>query len=118
MIATTAVLAAVELPQYIVDDINTLLSWIAGIAGVVCLAKVVFVGARMAWDHKHNPGLESPTAAEFLGAVIGWIIASGAAVGCAVILVSAGQAPDSSGPVKAPTIVQDIQGKYPPLEEK
>ena len=113
------VLALVDLPENVVKDITTLLSWIAGIAGVVCMAKIIFVGARMAWDHKHNPGLESPTAAEFLAAVFGWILASGAAGVMAVILISAGQAPESSGPAPdKPNLVNDIQQKYPPLEEE
>lgn len=113
----TTVLAYVELPDYIARDISTLLSWIAGVAAVVCTAKIIFVGARMAWDHKHNPGLESPTAAEFLGAVIGWIIASAASAAVAAVLINAGQAPGGATEPTPPTIVSDIEGKYPHLEE-
>ncbi|UNN05243.1 hypothetical protein [Rhodococcus opacus] len=114
------VLAAVELPDYITQDINTALSWIAGIAAVVCIAKIIFVGGRMAWDHKHTPGLESPTAAEFLAAVFGWILASGAAVTMAVVLIEAGRTPENSAPApdKPPSLVTDIQQKFPPLEEE
>lgn len=113
------VLAAVELPDYITQDINTALSWIAGIAAVVCIAKIIYVGGRMAWDHKHTPGLESPTAAEFLAAVFGWILASGAAVTMAVVLIEAGRIPENSAPQdKPPSLVTDIQQKFPPLEEE
>ncbi|WP_422337125.1 hypothetical protein [Rhodococcus sp. (in: high G+C Gram-positive bacteria)] len=113
------VLAAVELPGYITDDINTALSWIAGIAAVVCIAKIIFVGGRMAWDHKHTAGLESPTAAEFLAALFGWILASGAAIAIAVTLIESGRVPENSVPAPdKPNLVTDIQQKFPPLEEE
>ncbi|WP_072691481.1 hypothetical protein [Rhodococcus marinonascens] len=114
-----AVLAAVELPDYITSDINLALSWIAGIAGAVCVAKIMFVGARMAWDHKHTAGLESPTSAEFVAAVFGWILASGAAITAAVILIDAGRIPENSVPAPDnPSLVTEIEQKFPPLEQE
>lgn len=111
--------AAVPLPGNVVDDINTVLGWIAFIVAVLCAAKIVFVGARIAWDHKHTPGVESPAAAEFLAAVIGWIVASGAATVLAVALISAGRAPEGSTPApQAPTLIDDIQRQHPPLQEE
>ena len=110
--------AAVPLPGNVVDDINTLLGWIAFIVAVLCAAKIVFVGARIAWDHKHTPGVESPAAAEFLAAVVGWIIASGVATLLAVALISAGHAPEGSTPAPSPTLIDDIQRQHPPLPEE
>lgn len=113
------ILAVVELPKYIVDDISTVLSWAAGIIGVVCMAKIIFVGARMAWDQKQNPGIESPTAAEFLAALVGWILAGTAATAIAVVLIQAGRVPENSAPDPAtPDLVNQIEEKYPPLTEE
>lgn len=114
-----SVLAVAELPGKLVTDINTALSWTAGIVGVCCMAKVIFVGARLAWDHKHNPGLESPTAAELLAATIGWIIAGGAAVTIAFVLIDAGQGPQAvqpGGPDKG-RLVEKIKTEHPPVQE-
>lgn len=99
------VLAAAELPSDLVADINTVFGWIAGLVGVVCMAKIIFVGARLAWDHKHNPGVESPASAEFLAATIGWIIATAIAVPTAILLISAGQGPQSVGGSTPPRLV-------------
>jgi hypothetical protein len=113
------VLAAVELPDYITQDIETVFGWIAGIGALVCIAKIIFVGGRMAWDHKHTPGVESPTAAEFLSALIGWILVSGACVAIAVTLIESGRVPENSVPSQdKPNLVTDIQQKFPPLEEE
>ena len=114
-----AVLAAVELPAEVTKDISTAFGWIAGIAAAVCIAKIMFVGARMAWDHKHTAGLESPTIAEFAAALAGWVLASAAAIGLAVVLIDAGRIPENSGPPpEKPSLVDEIQQKYPPLEEE
>lgn len=114
-----AVLAAVDLPEYISSDISTALGWIAGIAAAVCVVKIMFVGARLAWDHKHTAGLESPTIAEFAAALAGWVLVSGAAIGIAVVLIDAGRIPENSVPQpEKPSLVNDIQQKYPPLEEE
>lgn len=119
MSASVAVLAAVELPEYVVKDINTILSWIAGIAAGICVAKVMFVGARMAWDHKHTAGVESPTMAEFAAAVAGWVLVGAAASAIAVVLIDAGRIPENSVPANdKPSLVNDIQQKFPPLEEE
>ena len=55
-----------------------------------------------------------------LAAVFGWILASGAAVTMAVILIEAGRTPENSAPApdKPPSLVTDIQQKFPPLEEE
>lgn len=113
-----SVLAAVDLPQNVLDDINLILGWVAGIAAVICVTKIIFVGLRMAWDHNHTPGLETPTMAELAGALIGWVLASSAAIGMAVILIGAGRAPEASQQPDQPSIVDDIQQKYPPLEKE
>lgn len=119
MIASATVLAAVELPEYIVKDINTILGWIAGIAAAICAAKIMFVGARMAWDHKHTAGVESPTIAEFAAAIAGWVLASAASIGIAVVLIDAGRIPENSVPAPdKPSLVSDIEQKFPPLEEE
>lgn len=105
---TVTVLAAVPLPEGIVNDIRTLLNYTLGFVGVVCAAKIVFVGARMAWDHKHNPGVESPTAAEFLAATVGWIIAGSSSFIVAGVLLNAGQAPQGNTAPGGTNIVDEI----------
>lgn len=112
--STATVLAAVELPESVTNDISTAFGWIAGIAAAICVAKIMFVGARMAWDHKHTAGVESPTIAEPAAALAGWVLASAAAVGLAVVLIDAGRIPENSGPPpEKPSLVNEIQQKYP-----
>lgn len=119
MSASAVVLAAVELPEQVVNDISTILGWIAGIGAAVCVAKIMFVGARMAWDHKHTAGVESPTIAELAAALSGWILVAVAASVIAVVLIDAGRIPENSVPANdKPSLVNDIQQKYPPLEEE
>ncbi|WP_226949870.1 hypothetical protein [Rhodococcus rhodochrous] len=50
----------VPLPGEVVDGFQTLLGYAAGIVFILCVAKVIFVGGRLAWDHKHGAGIESP----------------------------------------------------------
>lgn len=110
--STTAVLA---LPQQVTDDITTVLGWLLGLVALACVAKIIFVGARMAWDHQHTPGVESPVAAEFFAAVIGWILAAAAAGGLAAVLLdSTGATPDT--PQQETNIVDEIRRVNPPLE--
>jgi hypothetical protein len=91
-------LAAQDLPETVADDLKKILGYAAGVIGLICLGRLIFVGARMAWDHKHGAGLESPVGAEAIAAIVGWILASGACVGIATALINAGQAPQSSAP--------------------
>lgn len=109
--SATEYIAAVELPAQVVKDIEELLGIAAGIVFVICVAKVIFVGARMAWDHKHGAGMESPKAAEFLAANIGALLAGTASVTIATILLSAAYGPQSSTQPKPTDIVQQIKNK-------
>ncbi|MFD4268147.1 hypothetical protein [Rhodococcus sp. NPDC058481] len=92
---TTMLLAAQDLPETVADDLKKILGYAAGVIGLICLGRLIFVGARMAWDHKHGAGLESPVGAEAIAAIVGWILASGACVGIATALINEGQAPQS-----------------------
>ena len=101
------------LPEQVVSDINTVLGWMLALVAVACVGKIVFVGARMAWDHQHTPGVESPVAAEFFAAVIGWILAAAAAGGiAAVMLDTAGATP--AEPERG-NLVEQIEQINPPL---
>ncbi|OZD12049.1 MULTISPECIES: hypothetical protein [Nocardiaceae] len=101
------------LPQQVVADINTVLGWMLALVAVACVGKIVFVGARLAWDHQHTPGVESPVAAEFFAAVIGWILAAATAGGiAAVMLDTAGAAP--AEPERG-NLVEQIEQINPPL---
>ncbi|BDC75092.1 hypothetical protein MWT96_25525 (plasmid) [Prescottella equi] len=111
-------LAVVELPSDVVEDIQTLLGYAAGIVFVICVAKVIFVGARMAWDHKHGAGMESPKAAEFLAANIGALLAGGVSVTIATILLSSAYGPQSTTPPQKADIVQEIKNKTKPTEQQ
>nr|WP_249277144.1 MULTISPECIES: hypothetical protein [unclassified Rhodococcus (in: high G+C Gram-positive bacteria)] len=104
------------LPQQVVADINTVLGWMLALVAVACVGKIVFVGARLAWDHQHTPGVESPVAAEFFAAVIGWILAAAAAGGiAAVMLDTAGTAP--AEPERG-NLVEQIEQVNPPLGDE
>ncbi|AEF43103.1 hypothetical protein [Hoyosella subflava] len=92
------VLAAAELPDSVVGDINLLLGWAAGLVGAAAVAKVIFVGGRWAWDRRHNPGVETPTTAELLAALAGWIIAASAALPIATLLLTSAYGPQASAP--------------------
>lgn len=109
---TTAVYG---LPEQVTADISTALGWVLGLVAALCVAKIIFVGARMAWDHKHTPGLESPVAAEFAAAVIGWILAASAAGGIALALLNGGS---DTAPTTDPggNLVEQIEQVNPPLE--
>lgn len=113
----TPALAAVDLPAAVVADINTLLGWGVGLVGLVCVAKIIYTGGRFAWDKQHNPGIETPTAAEFLGALAGWIIAAAAAVPIATALLVAAHGPQNSAPHQTGDLVNEIRQKHPPQDE-
>ena len=91
------------------DDIQLLLGYAAGIVFVVCLAKVIFVGARLAWDHKHGAGIESPTAAELVAATVGWILAGAGAVVIAGMLLAAAHTSPPPPPNEQGNLVEQIQ---------
>ncbi len=93
------------------DGFQTLLGYAAGIVFLLCVAKVIFVGARLAWDHKHGAGLESPTAAEFLAANIGAILAGGVAATLATILLATAQGPQAHqlGGGHSPTVIDQLE---------
>lgn len=85
------IMAAADVPLPLPDDvmaqINLFLGWAAGLVGLVCLAKVVFVGARIAWDRQHTAGLESTPASELLAALVAWLLAAVACSGIAAALL-------------------------------
>ncbi|MGW4482094.1 hypothetical protein [Rhodococcus triatomae] len=103
--------AAVELTTDIVNDIEYLLGIASGIVFVICVAKVIFVGARMAWDHKHGAGMESPKAAEFLAANIGALLAGSASVAIATVLIATSSGPQASTAPSQGNLVQQIKDK-------
>ncbi|MGW5300776.1 hypothetical protein ACWEQV_21260 [Rhodococcus aetherivorans] len=98
-------------PPDVLDGFQTLLGYAAGIVFLLCVAKVIFVGARLAWDHKHGAGLESPTAAEFLAANIGAILAGGVAATLATILLATAQGPQAHqlGGGHSPTVIDQLE---------
>ncbi|OOL33432.1 hypothetical protein [Rhodococcus zopfii] len=98
-------------PPDVLDGFQTLLGYAAGIVFLLCVAKVIFVGARLAWDHKHGAGLESPTAAEFLAANIGAILAGGVAATLATILLATAQGPQAHqlGGGHSPTVIEQLE---------
>ncbi|MCF8784329.1 hypothetical protein [Rhodococcus ruber] len=101
----------VPLPGEVVDGFQTLLGYAAGIVFILCVAKVIFVGGRLAWDHKHGAGIESPTAAEFLAANIGAILAGGVAATIATILLATAQGPQAHqlGGGHSPTVIDQLE---------
>ena len=99
----------VELDSAIVDDIQQLLGYAAGIVFLLCAAKVIFVGARLAWDHKHGAGIESPTAAEFVAANIGAVLAGGTSIVIATALLSAAHGPQAPAPHQKGNLVEQIE---------
>ncbi len=98
-------------PPDVLDGFQTLLGYAAGIVFLLCVAKVIFVGARLAWDYKHGAGLESPTAAEFLAANIGAILAGGVAATLATILLATAQGPQAHqlGGGHSPTVIDQLE---------
>lgn len=106
-------LASVELPADVVNDINLLLGWGAGLVGLICVSKIIYTGGRFAWDKKHNPGIETPTAAEFLGALVGWIIAAAAAIPIATALLAAAHGPQAPAPHETGNLVDEIRNRHP-----
>ncbi|CCW11027.1 hypothetical protein [Rhodococcus aetherivorans] len=98
-------------PPDVLDGFQTLLGYAAGIVFLLCVAKVIFVGARLAWDHKHGAGLESPTAAEFLAANIGAILAGGVAATLATILLATAHGPQAHqlGGGHSPTVIDQLE---------
>lgn len=116
--SATEHLAAVELPSNVVEDIQELLGYAAGIVFVICVAKVIFVGARMAWDHRHGAGLESPKAAEFIAANIGALLAGTASVAIATVLLGAAYGPQSSTPPGKADIVNEIKNKTAAVQQQ
>ena len=103
------------MPADVVENINTALGWMLGLVAVACVGKIIFVGARMAWDHQHTPGVESPVSAEFFAAVIGWILAAVAAGGIAAALLDA-TGTVSNDPQPNPSVDDDIERIHPPLK--
>jgi hypothetical protein len=101
------------LPEQVVSDINTVLGWVLALVAVACIGKIIFVGARLAWDHQHTPGVESPVAAEFFAAVIGWILAAVAAGGIAAVLLDSAGA-TATEPERG-NLVEQINQINPPL---
>ena len=101
----------VPLPGEVVDGFQTLLGYAAGIVFILCVAKVIFVGGRLAWDHKHGAGIESPTAAEFVAANIGAILAGGVAATIATILLATAQGPQAQqiGNGHSPTVIDQLE---------
>lgn len=101
----------VPLPGEVVDGFQTLLGYAAGIVFTLCVAKVIFVGGRLAWDHKHGAGIESPTAAEFVAANIGAILAGGVAATIATILLATAQGPQAQqvGGGRFPTVIDQLE---------
>ncbi|AOD24946.1 hypothetical protein IM25_24720 (plasmid) [Rhodococcus sp. p52] len=99
------------LPGEVVDGFQTLLGYAAGIVFILCVAKVIFVGGRLAWDHKHGAGIESPTAAEFVAANIGAILAGGVAATIATILLATAQGPQAPADRKrhSPTVIDQLE---------
>ncbi|ANZ28533.1 hypothetical protein A4U64_27005 (plasmid) [Rhodococcus sp. WB1] len=98
-------------PPDILDGLQTLLGYAAWIAFALCVAKVIFVGARLAWDHKHGAGLEAPTAAEFVAANIGALLACGVAATLATILLATAHGPQAHqlGGGRSPTVIEQLQ---------
>lgn len=103
------------LPEQVTADISTVLGWMLAFVAAACVAKIIFVGARMAWDHQHTAGVESPVAAEFIAAVVGWVLAAAAAAGIATALLGGGSDP---APTTDPNgdLVEQIERVNPPLE--
>lgn len=101
----------VPLPGEVVDGFQTLLGYAAGIVFILCVAKVIFVGGRLAWDHKHGAGIESPTAAEFVAANVGAILAGGVAATLATILLATAQGPQAQqvGGGHSPTVIDQLE---------
>ncbi|MEE2034646.1 hypothetical protein [Rhodococcus chondri] len=100
-----------SLPSDVVEGFQTLLGYAAGIVFLLCVAKVIFVGGRLAWDHKHGAGLESPPAAEFVAANVGAILAGGVAATIATILLATAQGPQAQqlGTSHAPTVIDQLE---------
>lgn len=99
----------VELDSVIKEDIEKLLGYAAGIVFVLCVAKVIFVGARLAWDHKHGAGIESPTAAEFIAANVGAILAGGVSITVATLLLATAHGPQATAPQRQGNLVEQIE---------
>ena len=101
----------VPLPGEVVDGVQTLLGYAAGIVFLLCVAKVIFVGGRLAWDHKHGAGLESPAAAEFVAANIGALLAGGVAATLATILLATAHGPQAQqlGGGHSPTVIEQLE---------
>ncbi|MGV9948791.1 hypothetical protein [Rhodococcus aetherivorans] len=99
------------LPDEVVEGVQTLLGYAAGIVFLLCVAKVIFVGGRLAWDHRHGAGLESPTAAEFVAANIGALLAGGVAATLATILLATAQGPQAQqlGGGHARTVIDQLE---------
>jgi hypothetical protein len=118
--STTTLAAAAALDPGLKADIEQGLGYTAAIVGVCCLAKLIFVGARLAWDRKHTPGVESPTAAEGLAAVVGWILAGGTSVAIATALLVDTAVPGTTGPSPAnpndKTLVEQLEQVRPPQD--
>lgn len=110
----------VPLPGEVVDGFQTLLGYAAGIVFILCVAKVIFVGGRLAWDHKHGAGIESPTAAEFVAANIGAILAGGVAATIATILLATTQGPQAQqiGPGHSPTVIDQLEQMHQPQQQQ
>lgn len=113
-----ALLGAVQLDGNVVSDIEELLGYAAGIVFLICVAKLVFVGARMAWDHKHGAGLESPKAAELIAANIGALLAGGVSITIATVLLASAYGPQTAAPNQQADIVQEIKNKPKPQVEQ
>ncbi|MBY6438169.1 hypothetical protein HQ602_17490 [Rhodococcus kroppenstedtii] len=107
--------AVQALPDQVTADISTALGWVLALVAAVCVAKILFVGARMAWDHQHTPGVESPVGAEFAAAVLGWILAAAAAGGIAATLLGGSSDPTPT-PDPGGNLVEQIEQVNPPLE--
>ncbi|WP_249353424.1 hypothetical protein [Rhodococcus sp. Q] len=90
-------------------DIEKLLGYAAGVVFVLCLAKMIFVGARLAWDHKHGAGIESPTVAEFIAANVGAILAGGASIVIAGMLLAEANISTPAPPNEQGNLVEQIQ---------
>ncbi|MHC3370855.1 hypothetical protein AAI421_28240 (plasmid) [Rhodococcus aetherivorans] len=101
----------VPLPAEVLDGFQTLLGYAAGIVFILCVAKVIFVGGRLAWDHKHGAGIESPTAAEFVAANVGAILAGGVAATIATILLATAHGPQAQqiGSGHSPTVIDQLE---------
>lgn len=95
----------------ILADMQELLGYAAGIVFLLCVAKVIFVGARLAWDHKHGAGIESTIAAEFVAANIGAVLAGTVSVTIATILLATAHGPQIEGGYERGNLVEQIEQK-------